>query len=182
MRPLSHSEPSRGCAGGRVSRSRPPLPLQPCLLSSAATCILLMVFNLTRSGPTPGPLHWLCLLPRTLFPRCLNGPCPHFLLVFSKRDLFFKKKKNFKKFHLLIIFGFPRSQLQPKRSLLRHAGFFLRCMSSLVVTRRLRFSMACGILDPPPGTGPPSPTLPGAGLTTGPPRKSLREAFSVSYI
>ena len=122
---LSHSEPSRGCAGGRFSRSRPPLSLQPCLLSSAATCILLMVFNLTRSGPTPGPLHWLCLLPRTLFPRCLNGPCPHFLPVFSKRDLFLKKKKNLKKFHLLIIFGFPRSQLQPKGSLLRHAGFFL---------------------------------------------------------
>ena len=51
MRPLSHSEPSRGCAGGRFSRFRPPLPLQPCLLHSAATCILLMVFNLTRSGP-----------------------------------------------------------------------------------------------------------------------------------
>lgn len=96
-RTLSHSEPSRGCAGGRFSRSRPPLSLQPCLLSSAATCIFLMVFNLTRSGPTPGPLHWLCLLPRTLFPRCLNGPCPHFLPVFSKRDLFLKKKKKLKK-------------------------------------------------------------------------------------
>ena len=50
----------------------------------------------------------------------------HTFFWFSAREIFsLKKKKNFKKFHLLIIFGFPRSQLQPKRSLLRHAGFFL---------------------------------------------------------
>lgn len=76
--------------------------------------------------PTPGPLHWLCLLPRTLFPRCLHGPCPHFSSGFQQERAFLsKKKKTLKDIHLFILFGFLRSQLQPERSLLHHAGFFL---------------------------------------------------------
>ena len=117
MRPLSHSEPRRGCAGGRFSRFRPPLPPQPCLLQSAATCILLMVQPLglcTGSAYCPGLFS----------PGVCTAHAHTFLLVFSKRDLFFVKK-TLKDIHLFILFGFLRSQLQPERSLLHHAGFFL---------------------------------------------------------
>ena len=44
---------------------------------------------------------------------------------FSAREIFSFFKQTLKHFHLFIIFGFPRSQLQPEGSLLRHAGFFL---------------------------------------------------------
>lgn len=107
----------------------------------------------------------------------------HTFFWFSAREIFsLKKKKTLKNFIYLLYLAFLDLSCSPKDLCCVTRDFSLRCMSSLVVTRRLRFSMACGILDPPPGTGPPSPTLPGAGLTTGPPRKSLRGLFCLLYL
>ena len=53
-----------------------------------------------------------------------------------------------------------------------HTGFFsLQCASSLVAMHGFCCPMACGILVPPPGIEPMSPTLQGRFLTTGPPGK-----------
>lgn len=56
--------------------------------STPATWVSLLAFSFTRHGVASGPLHRLCLLPRTLFPRLLHGPHLHFLLVFTERGLF----------------------------------------------------------------------------------------------
>ena len=58
-------------------------------------------------------------------------------------------------------------------------GFFncstgvLEHVGSVFVARGLYCLAPCGILVPPPGFKPTSPTLEGRFLTTGPPEKSL---------
>jgi len=57
-----------------------------------------------------------------------------------------------------------------------HCGvrtLWLWCVGSVVAACELSYSMACGILVPPPGIELVSPALQGGFLTTGPPEKSL---------
>ena len=53
----------------------------------------------------------------------------------------------------------------------------LHCIDSLAVACCLSCFTACGILVPPPGMEPVSPTLQGRFLTTGPRGKSLKYIF-----
>ena len=52
-------------------------------------------------------------------------------------------------------------------------ALLLKCASSVVVSRGLSSSPACGILVPQPGIEPMSPALEGGFFTTGPLGKSL---------
>ena len=69
----------------------------------------------------------------------------HIFFWFSAREIFSSLKKTLKHFHLFIIFGFPRSQLQPEGSLLHHAGFFLAVYK--LSSCGTQASFFCGVWD-----------------------------------
>ena len=98
------------------------LPIQAPFTSSAlppAVCSHVRPLD----GPTPGPLHWLCLLSRTLFPRCLHGPCPHFSSGFQQERSFLSKK-NFKRYSFIHFIWLPQISAAARKIFVASRGIF----------------------------------------------------------